>query len=651
MTAHNVEAEMATTSGELAALTSEPQDVPSRRILGALRRPRTLVAGAVVLLLLFVALTASWIAPYDPAAIDIRRALEGPSVDHWLGTDELGRDTLSRLIFGTRVALLVSIGAVAIAMAIGVPFGLLMAYRGGRWDWFGARVLDVFDSIPGLLIAFAVIAALGRGLWPMTAAIGVIFTMSFARMARAMTLVERNEPYVDAARVGGLRDRTILTSQILPNILTPLTVQAAVYIGIAISIEAALSFLGLGLDTSASSWGGMLSDAAGGMRRQPFLPFPPGAAIIIAVLCFNYLGDGVRGRRSTPPTRVRPRRRSEPTVPSTQRTPTVLGERRSDPILDVRGVQVSAPSPTGDRTTLLTDVHFEIAPGEILGLVGESGSGKSTLARAIMGLERGGVQVDGGSITLDGRQLVGMPRSERRSVNGVDAAMIFQDPISALSPVHTVGEVIREALGRRSNLSRAETTDEAIALLTKVGVPEAASRLDDYPHQFSGGLAQRVAIAVALACRPRLLVADEPTSALDVTTQKTVLDLLLELREEFGMAILLITHDLAVVSGVCDRVAVMYAGEIVEIGNVRRLLGDPHHPYTRALIAANPVAGDRQARLPTIPGRLALPGHWSTGCRFEPRCAFAKAECGHGPVPFVDDARCLRVAEISGART
>jgi oligopeptide/dipeptide ABC transporter ATP-binding protein len=213
--------------------------------------------------------------------------------------------------------------------------------------------------------------------------------------------------------------------------------------------------------------------------------------------------------------------------------------------------------------------------------------------------------------------------------------------------VHTVGTQLSEPLRTHHGLSKAAAREQAAELLARVGVPEPRSRLDDYPHQFSGGMAQRVAIAMALSCRPKILIADEPTTALDVTTQSQVLDLLIELQQELAMAILLITHDLGVVAQVCDRAAVMYAGEIVEVGAAAALLEHPRHPYTAALLAANPGRGRTNGRLPTIPGRVPHVGEWPSGCRFAPRCAYATDACVQARVSMVGGVRCIRADELA----
>jgi peptide/nickel transport system ATP-binding protein len=277
---------------------------------------------------------------------------------------------------------------------------------------------------------------------------------------------------------------------------------------------------------------------------------------------------------------------------------------------------------------LVEDASFEIEAGEIMGLVGESGSGKTISCRAMMRLLPGNsARITGGSVLFEGRDLVGMPEAELRTMRGRRLAMVFQNPLSHLNPVMTIGQQIAEPLRRIEGLSKAEARRRAAELLSQVGIPDPVARLDNYPHEFSGGMRQRAMIAGALACRPALLIADEPTTALDVTVQAQILRLLLDLRDKTGLAIVLITHDLGVVSQTCDRLAVMYAGRVVESGTVGAVLADPRHPYTARLLASQPRHGIPGEKLPSIAGQPPGLGEVIAGCRFRPRCVEAIERC------------------------
>jgi len=290
----------------------------------------------------------------------------------------------------------------------------------------------------------------------------------------------------------------------------------------------------------------------------------------------------------------------------------------STPLLSVEGLTTVFDVPSGPAPAV-DDVSFHIGRGETLGLVGESGSGKSVAALSIMRLVPPPGRIGAGRIRFNGRDLIESSERELREIRGAEIALIFQEPMTALNPVFTIGDQIRETLLVHGRATRKDALTQAVALLEAVRIPDAASRVHDYPHQLSGGMRQRALIAMALACRPSLVIADEPTTALDVTIQAEILDLLREHRAALGLSLLLITHDLGVVAGMADRVAVMYAGRIVETGPVRAVFRNPQHPYTRGLLASIP-SGTPGQRLRAIDGSVPLLSALPSGCAFNPRC-------------------------------
>lgn len=289
------------------------------------------------------------------------------------------------------------------------------------------------------------------------------------------------------------------------------------------------------------------------------------------------------------------------------------------------------------------DVSFEVHPGETLGLVGESGSGKSVAALSIMRLVQPPGRTAGGSIRFKGRELLTLPESEMREVRGADIGLIFQEPMTALNPVFTIGDQIAETLLVHGRATRRDAKRQVLELLEAVQIPDPAARTRDYPHQLSGGMRQRVLIAMAIACKPSLVIADEPTTALDVTIQAQILDLLRRMKSAFNLSLLLITHDLGVIAETADRVAVMYAGRIVEHGPVRAVLRSPQHPYTRGLLASMPSAV-RGGRLRAIDGSVPVLGAFPPGCAFHPRCPDRFEPCDATPPPLYE------VGESHGAR-
>ncbi len=290
------------------------------------------------------------------------------------------------------------------------------------------------------------------------------------------------------------------------------------------------------------------------------------------------------------------------------------------PLLEVRGLRTSFATRHG-LVRAVTGVDFHVDRGEVLGLVGESGCGKSVTSLSILRLIAPPGRIEAGEVRFDGRDLLTLGDEEIRAIRGNRIAMIFQQPTSSLNPVMTAGHQLAEVLELHRGMKRAAALDRARELMRMVGIPDPDRRIRAYPHELSGGMAQRVMIAMALACEPELLIADEPTTALDVTIQAQILDLMRTLRRETGTAIILITHDLGVVAEMCDRVAVMYAGEVVEEADVRTLFRDPRHPYTRGLIGSVPVPGDVRAELATIPGSVPSLLDLPAGCRFAGRCA------------------------------
>jgi len=295
-------------------------------------------------------------------------------------------------------------------------------------------------------------------------------------------------------------------------------------------------------------------------------------------------------------------------------------------LLTVKNLRVEIPT----RRELLVpvdDVSFEIAPGEILGVVGESGAGKSLTGSAVIGLLEPPGRIAGGEIYLRDRRIDNLPYRDMRKIRGAEIGMIFQDPLTSLNPVYTIGRQLVETLQTHQDLNQKAAQARAIDLLREVGIPAAAERINQYPHQFSGGMRQRVVIALALANNPKLIIADEPTTALDVSVQAQIIKLLKRLAGEHGAAVMLVSHDMGVIAETCDRVAVMYAGRIVEVGDVHNVVERPNHPYTQGLMAAIPRLGAHDEKLAHIKGSMPRPNAIPTGCAFHPRCPHAFALC------------------------
>jgi peptide/nickel transport system ATP-binding protein/oligopeptide transport system ATP-binding protein len=320
-------------------------------------------------------------------------------------------------------------------------------------------------------------------------------------------------------------------------------------------------------------------------------------------------------------------------------------------LLEVRGLTTAFATGRGE-VTAIEDISFSVDEGEVLGIVGESGSGKTVTALTIMGLlPQPPARVVAGEVRFAGEVLTRLSDARMQKIRGPGMAMVFQEPMTSLNPVFTIGDQVMETIRAHERIGAAALRARSLEMLERVGIPSAARRLDDYPHQLSGGQRQRVMLAMALACRPRLLIADEPTTALDVTIQAQILDLLLDLRDDLGMAVIVITHNMGVVAETADRVLVMYAGRIVEEAPVTALFDCPLHPYTRGLLACVPSLDDDRERLLAIPGSLPDPARRPPGCRFAPRCPYAVPECSASmPALAVGgpghSAACIRVADV-----
>ncbi|MBO2448689.1 dipeptide/oligopeptide/nickel ABC transporter permease/ATP-binding protein [Actinomadura barringtoniae] len=636
------------------------------RVLAAFRSP---LAALSLLWLAAICLTsvfASVLAPQDPLAQDLPAANQGPTGAHLLGTDGLGRDELSRVMFGSATLLWGAAEATVIALLIGVSAGLLAGFSGKTVDRVLLWLADLSFALPGFIVIVALAVIYPRNTAVLMGALGVISAGGVLRFTRNLTRAVREELFVDAAYTAGLSRRRVMTRHILPVITAPLTVQAVLMLSAGVIVGASLSFLGLGGNPEKPSWGQMIYEASQQMTSDPWLMVPSGAALIFTVMALNFiggsLGDLTPGTRAARGTRARARMRP---VRSVVRRPEAHGvgaeeaaPPQDEPLLSVRGLTVSFPgAQDGGVQPVVDGVGFEVREGRALGLVGESGCGKSISVLAIPGLVPQPGAVTGGSIRFAGEELVGLGERQLNRFRGSRIGLISQEPMVALDPSFTVGSQLCEVLAHTAGVPRRRRRERCLELLAEAGIADPVRTAASYPHQLSGGMAQRAAIAMALAGSPQLLIADEPTTALDVTVQAEILDLLRELKEQRGMALLLVTHDLGVVADICDDMAVMYAGQVVEQGAVEDVLAAPLHPYTRGLLASTPESAAHTGRLSAIAGTVPQPKDWPTGCRFADRCPHAQERCRTAPVALEspvalkaddgrDAARCVRAVDL-----
>ena len=590
----------------------------------------------VFALIVLIALAAPLLPLPDPDVTAPANRLFRPLTEgHLLGTDALGRDILSRLIWGTRVSLLVGISATLIAAFFGSLIGLVAGYAGGRVDTLLMRGIDMVMAFPYILLALAIVAVLGPGLLNALYAIAVVNIPFFARNIRGIALGLSRREFVDAARLSGKSNAQILFIEVLPNVLPVIIITMSTTIGWMILETAGLSFLGLGAQPPQADLGSMLGDGRKILFTAPHVSIIPGLMIFALVMSINLLGDGVRDV-------LDPRLKSGALTRPVART-AVMRENApqdvapvADAVLDVRGLKTEFRF-GGEVFKAVGGVDMAVRRGECLGIVGESGSGKSVSAMSIMGL----VPTPPGSITggvalLQGEDLFAASDERIRQLRGSAVSHVFQDPLSTLHPLFTVGDQLVEAVQAHDPVSKTQARQKAIDLLQMVRIPNPAERLKSFPHELSGGMRQRVCIAMALAHDAQIIIADEPTTALDVTVQAQVLSLLDTLRKEHDAGILFITHDFGVVSAICDRVAVMYAGQFVETGTTGEILSAPAHPYTAKLIDCVPVLGQPDRRLDAIEGRPPVVNNLPVGCAFAARCPRAGDDCRAAPIPLTE---------------
>ena len=599
----------------------------SRVLRALMRRPASAAGTVLVLIFVLLALFGPFVTPYGPTQQIAADARQAPSTAHWFGTDHLGRDVFTRIVHGARSILgLTGLGSL-IAVAAGAAFGLLSGYRGGLFDEWLMRSFDSLLAIPALLLALVLLGTVGPSRTSVLIVIAAVYTPIVARVVRSEVLSIKHRGFIDAARLRGESTAYILSREILPSVLPALSVEAALRFSYAIFLVASLGFLGVGVQPPSPDWGLMVKEARIYVRLTPWSLVAPATAISLLVIGVNLLADGLkRGLRVDPESvSIRARRRVERTRRRCDQPPATTGDPA---ILRATNLTVSYLI-DGDWLDAVRDVDLEIGPGETLGLVGESGSGKSTLVLAAMRYLGSNGAVRRGSLCFEGRNLLALDGRELQSVRGASMSLVPQDPMASLNPSMRIGEQIAEVVRHHRGATRPEAAERTLGLLDRVRIADAETVIRSFPHQLSGGMQQRVVLAMGLASKPRLLLLDEPTTGLDVTTEAAILALLRDLLTSEERAALYITHDLGVISHVADRVAVLYAGELVEVARTEDLFGAPAHPYSLGLVRSVPRVTLAGGRVPLVSMRGAIPSlsQIPEGCVFAPRCNWATEVC------------------------
>ncbi|MFI7294842.1 ATP-binding cassette domain-containing protein [Streptomyces sp. NPDC050121] len=560
-----------------------------------LRNPLGLVGSVALLLIVLFGLCSSFLAPHDPNEARLELTNAPPMTSGFLlGGDQSGRDVLSRLMHATLGTLTASSVMLLVALVLGVTSGLAAGYFGGRLDTVASWVSNTVMALPGLVLLIALYSVIGPSTLTAMAVFGVLIAPSYHRLVRTLVLGVRRELYVDAAKVAGLTDARIIFRHVLRAVRAPVVVQSSFVLSAGIAIQAGLEFLGLG-DPTAPSWGGMLQDAFNNIYVARLNVLWPALLITATTLCLVLVGNALRDVLQTAHTQARPlhpkavarlragHRLSAGSTESEAAVRSIASDSAStDVLLSVRDMVIGYPTTDARLKTVVHGVSLELRRGEVLGLVGESGSGKSQTAFSVLGILPRQAVVLGGAVTFDGLDL--RDGKVLREVRGKRIGYVPQEPMSNLDPSFTVGAQLSHGLRAVKDISRAQARRELTELLGRVGIKDPRRTFDAYPHQISGGMAQRVLIAGAVATEPDLIIADEPTTALDVTVQAEVLDLIRVLQQERGMAVLLVTHNFGVVADICDRVSVMRQGAVVETNDTEGLFRAPQEAYTRTLL-------------------------------------------------------------------
>lgn len=628
------------------------------------------IAIGVLLLVAALAVFAPIVARFDPLTTSLpmdpnvvgplpEGSLLNPSVapdsTFWFGTDATGRDVFSRVAYGARYSLLIGLASTAMALVIAAVLGSIAATAGKVVSEILMRILDIIMSFPGIALVAVFVASLGKSIGVIVFAIGFLYIPQLSRIVRANVLSQFGEDYVSATKVMGARTWWILFKHVARNCIAPIMVFATVLVADAIVLEASLSFIQAGVQPPNPSWGNILADGKQLLTTGRWWPtFFPGLMILITTLSLNVLSEGLTDALAAPRARVNTkaatmteeevRKNNERIVGEYVRQEESLAERlgalrtselaRTDrlvlredrqdvaPLLEVKNLSIKFPAAHGD-VAIVDNVSFSVRPNETMGLVGESGCGKSITAMTIMGLLPDTAEITG-SIKFAGKELVGMSHKEHNALRGHEIAMIYQDALSSLNP----SMLIRSQMAQLTKRGGTRTAEE---LLELVGL-DPVRTLKSYPHELSGGQRQRVLIAMALTRDPKLVIADEPTTALDVTVQKQVIDLLHELQEKLGFAMVFVSHDLALVASVSHRVTVMYAGQIVEQGPTPELMINPTHEYTKGLLGAVLSIESGAGHLHQVPGTVPSPREFVTGDRFAPRSSHPTVGLDERPV-------------------
>jgi peptide/nickel transport system permease protein len=623
---------------DLEAVPAEPEDTrPGRSWLRGLLRPKVLIGLIIVGFFIAMAIFGPMLDHSDPGTITSAR-LQAPSSHHLLGTTQQGQDVLTQVIYGARISIEVGFAAGILTTLWSILVGLSGGYLAG----VSSELLSMFSNVFLVLPALPLVVIMAAYL-PHTGSAGIILVITVtswawgARVLRAQTLSLRRRDFVEAARATGQGPVKIMLYDILPNEMAIITVTFLGSVTYAILTEASIAFLGLS-DVTQWSWGTMLywAQVSGAELAQAWWWFvPPGLCIALVGTGLAFINFGIDDVINPRLRTIKPARRGRLTrlsrgKASPKARPEGAPEAKRSAVLEINNLSVEYRG-GGTPVRAVNDVSLTVRRGEILGIAGESGSGKSTLARAITRLLRPPAEIVAGQMTYTSRSggqldIAGLSDKELRQFRWEEISIVFQSAMNALNPVLTLGTQIDDVLrAHRPDMRKVQRAARVRELLSMVGI--SPDRAGAYPHELSGGMRQRAMIAMGLALDPEIVVMDEPTTALDVVIQRQVIETIGRLKESLGFSVIFITHDLSLLIELCDTIAIMYGGRIVEQAAAGQLYHHPLHPYSQGLLGSFPTLAGPRRKLTGVPGYPPDMRRLPAGCSFQPRCPRAFDDC------------------------
>ena len=551
-----------------------------------IRNKLALLGSIMLFMLLILIMITPFLNLNDPNSINTSDRFSLPLTNNYLlGADHLGRDILSRVMWGTRLSLAVGFSAALIAAILGTFIGIIAGYFGGFFDNILMRSVDVLMAFPYVLLALAIVAVMGPGLFNSLVAVAIVNIPFFARNVRGISLAYANSDFMIAAKISGRGTFSCIIFELLPNLMPTIIVAFSTTIGWMILETAGLSFLGLGSQPPQADLGSMLGEGRASLIVHSHNSLVPGLMILFIVMGFNLFGDGIRDALDP---KLSHGKLGRSKALTDLKKNYVFQELSSKSFLEVKNLSTKFIR-NNKEIKAISNINFSLQKGECLAIVGESGSGKSVTALSITRLVASppGVITEG-LINYKGSDLLNVNLKSMQGIRGKKISYIFQDPQSTLHPLQKVGSQISEIIINHKRINKINLKKEVLKLLSDVKIIDPERVINLYPHQLSGGMRQRIGIAMAIANKPDIIIADEPTTALDVTVQAEILNIINILKKEFNLSIIFISHDINVVSKISDNIIVMFNGEIVEFGKTEKILNSPKNKYTQKLIKTSP---------------------------------------------------------------